>query len=105
LELANADPRSVAVDALRWVVTHTLFTPSAGKAMELLARDQCESNKMAAICRNWDGLYGGGFKPLESMLGTVFRKSSHREAGAGHASRWPAGSAGEEEYRTREIPV
>lgn len=71
------DPASI--DALEWVVTHTLFTPEAGSAMELLARDYVKSDKLAAICRKLNDLYGSDFQPLESMLRVVLRDSPDRE--------------------------
>src|SRR5262249_44825487 len=68
-----------SIDALRWVVTHTVFTPEAGKAMELLVRDHIKSNELAPICRELDRLYGADFDPLVSMLRKVLSDSPHRE--------------------------
>jgi peroxiredoxin len=79
LKLAREHPDDpAAVDALGWVVTHTLFTPEAGAAMSLLARDQIGSEKLGPIIREIDTLYGGPFEPMATMLRAVAQSSPHR---------------------------
>jgi peroxiredoxin len=83
LELAReAADDPVAVEALHWVVTHTLFTPMAAEAMDLLERNHLRSEKLGEILRDLDRLYGGPFEPLEQLLRAAIQDSPHREVRA-----------------------
>jgi peroxiredoxin len=80
LKLAREYPGDpAALDALHWVVTHTLGTPDAGEAMDLLAQDHITSPQIGPICCELDGYYGAGFKPLEQLLRAALRDNPHRD--------------------------
>jgi peroxiredoxin len=80
LKLARENPDDpVAVDALHWVVTHTLFTPMAGEAMDILARSHIQDLRLKPVIRDLDRLYGGVFEPMETFLRAVLEKSRQRE--------------------------
>jgi RNA polymerase sigma factor (sigma-70 family) len=80
LKVARENPDDpVAVDALNWVVTHTLFTPMAGEAMGLLQRDHIRSERIGPIVRELTMLYGAPFAPLERTLRVVLAGSPHRD--------------------------
>ena len=81
LTLARENPSDPAsVDALNWVVTHTLFTPVAGEAMDMLARDHIQNEKLAVILPELTRLYGGSFEPLEKLFRAASEKSKRHDA-------------------------
>jgi thiol-disulfide isomerase/thioredoxin len=80
LKLARECPDDrVAVDALSWVVTRTLFTPMAGEAMDLLAGNHIRDERIESLIKKLDRLYGDRFEPYEKLLRAALEKSPHRE--------------------------
>jgi peroxiredoxin len=70
---------AVALDALHWVVTHTLFTPMAGEAMDLLSNDHVNDSRIKPTIKRLDQLYGQNFEPFERLLRTAASKSPQPE--------------------------
>lgn len=80
LRLAREAPDNpIAIEALRWVVTHTLFTPMAGEAMDLLTRDHLDDPQLAPIIDWQDKLHGMGFDPFEALLRAAMAQSKRRD--------------------------
>jgi hypothetical protein len=80
LMLARQHPGdSAATDALGWVVSHSVLSPEAEEAMNLLARDHVKSEKLASMIRKIDKLYGDPFEPIEKLCRAAIKGSPHRE--------------------------
>jgi peroxiredoxin len=78
LDLAQKHPEDpAALDALNWVVGHSLFTSEADAAMDLLARDHSDKPALSSIVCELNRLYGEAFPPLERMLRQLQVKSSN----------------------------
>jgi cytochrome c peroxidase len=80
LELADKHPKDpVAVDALVWVLTKLRNRPDATRALEILARDHLQSEKLAAACPQIARVPS---LAAEKLLRAVLEKSPHDDARA-----------------------
>jgi hypothetical protein len=79
-ELAERFPQDpVAVDALVWVVTKLRNRPEATRALEMLAKDQLHSEKLAAACAR---VARTPSPAAETLLRAALEKSPHAEVRA-----------------------
>ena len=77
MELATKNPKDpVALDALIWVATFGYQSPEAGPAMDALAKDHAESDKLAGVCQR--AAYTRG-PAAERVLKAVLEKNPKRE--------------------------
>ena len=82
LKLARENPTDrISVEALHWVVKHTLFTPMAGEAMTLLAHDQIGSEPEQRVCDGADH-HADGHHPARA-------ERRHHPAGQRHRDQRP----------------
>lgn len=83
LKFARDNPNDpVSVDALSWVISHSIFTPEAEQAINLLVRDHGKSGNLVGVCKELDLLYGSTFKPVESLFRAAMEHNPSREVRA-----------------------
>lgn len=84
LALMKAHPRDpVALDALRWLITRTAYSPEAGQAVEIALRDWIDDVRLKRVCE----LSPYHNPAIDRLLRGAIEKSPHREVqGAAHFS-------------------
>lgn len=80
LALARENPGDpVALEALRWVLSHTFLEDVGGEAMDLLAHNHSRDERLGAICRELDSPNRvTPEKSLEMLLRAVLRDNPSR---------------------------
>jgi hypothetical protein len=76
-EKAPKDP--VALDALTWVVQQSRTAPEKNKALDLLARDHLQSDKLGPLCQNLARAFDSR---SEQMLRRILAKNPHKSVQA-----------------------
>ncbi len=77
MELAGKTPKDpAALDALIWVATFGYQSPEAAKALDTLAKDHANSDKLAGVCQRAG--YSRG-PAAERLLKAVLEKNPQRE--------------------------